>query len=186
MQKVILASESPRRRELLASLNMNFMTCSPKVEEIFDLSLPIEEAVQKVALTKALGGQKNYPQDVIVGADTIVVIDHQILGKPKDEEEAKNMLATLSGRTHDVYTGVAIVHQDQCETFYERTEVTFYELDSMTIDTYLATKEYKDKAGSYGIQGRGCILVKKINGDYYNVVGLPLASLQRHLSKYMK
>lgn len=185
MQKVILASQSPRRRELLASLDMNFMTCVPHCDECFDEHVSIEEALQQVALKKAKAVQELYPKDIIIGADTIVVIDNQILGKPKDREDAKRMLQLLSGRTHHVYTGVAILHQEKWDTFYEDSEVTFYELDDEMIDTYIDTKEPNDKAGAYGIQGKGCILVKKIHGDYYNIVGLPLASLHRHLKKFL-
>lgn len=186
MRKVVLASESPRRRELLAGLGMNFVTCSSNVKEYFDPLLPIEEALMNVALAKAKGGLDHYPNDVIIGADTIVVIDGEILGKPKDNEDAKRMLQLLSGRTHHVYTGVAILYQGEVDTFYEDTEVTFYELDEEMIDNYIATKEPRDKAGAYGIQSKGSILVKKINGDYNNVVGLPIASLYRHLYKYIK
>lgn len=185
MQKVILASQSPRRRELLKSLDMNFTTCAPRCDEHFDEHLSIEEALQEVALKKAQAVQGLHPNNVIIGADTIVVIDHQILGKPKNREDAKRMLQLLSGRTHHVYTGVAILHKEKWDTFYEDSEVTFYELQEEMIDTYIETKEPEDKAGAYGIQGKGCILVKKINGDYYNIVGLPLASLQRHLNKFL-
>lgn len=185
MRKVILASESPRRRELLASLGMNFMTCSSKAREYFDPSLPIVEALQNVALEKAKSGVQLYPNDVVIGADTIVVIDNTILGKPENDEDAKRMLRMLSNRVHHVYTGVAICYKDEVETFYEDTEVTFYELEDEMIQTYVSTKEPRDKAGAYGIQGKGSILVKKINGDYNNVVGLPIASLYRHLQKYL-
>lgn len=186
MRKVVLASESPRRRELMASLNLNFTTCSSKAKEFFNPSLPITEALKNVALEKAMSGAKQYPNDVVIGADTIVVIDGKILGKPECKEDAKKMLQMLSGRVHHVYTGVAIVYKEEVDVFYEDTEVTFYELEEELIDAYIATKEPMDKAGSYGIQGKGCILVKKISGDYNNVVGLPLASLYRHLYKYIK
>lgn len=185
MRKIILASESPRRRELLASLGMNFMTCSTRTKEYFDPSLKIVDALQNVALEKAKSGQTQYPNDLVIGADTIVVIEDTILGKPEDDEEAKAMLKMLSNRTHHVYTGVAICYKDEVETFYEDTEVTFYELEDEMICNYVKTKEPRDKAGAYGIQGKGSILVKKINGDYNNVVGLPISSLYRHLQKYL-
>ena len=186
MRKVVLASQSPRRRELLASVGINFTTTSSDSKEIFDPSLSVQEAVQQVALQKALMGVKHYPNDCVVGADTIVVIDGKILGKHKDQEEAKAMLSLLSGRVHHVYTGVAICDKGEWETFCEDTEVTFYDLDESLIDSYIATKEYKDKAGGYGIQGKGMILVKKIHGDYNNVVGLPVSRLYRHLQKYIR
>lgn len=184
MKKIILASDSPRRRELLANLGLNFKSCSPKANEYFDPSLPIWQALEKVAYAKAESGALTYPDNVVIGADTIVVIDDEILGKPNDPMEAKKMLKKLSGRTHYVYTGVAIAYKGEIETFHEKTEVCFYPLDDAFIDWYLSTKESYDKAGAYGIQGKGMVLVEKINGDYNNVVGLPVSSLYRHLSKY--
>lgn len=181
MRKVVLASESPRRRELLSSLEVNYITCSSAIEEVFNPSLPIEEAIQDVAFQKANAVVSQFPNDVIIGADTIVVYEGQILGKPKDDEDAKQMLQMLSGKTHYVLTGVAILSEGKKETFVEKTEVVFYELEEQLIDSYIATKEPRDKAGAYGIQGKGCILVKEIRGDYFNVVGLPLATLFRKL-----
>lgn len=185
MRKVILASESPRRRELLSSLGVNYTTCASGVEEVFDHELSIEEALMQVAQAKAEAVLKQKENDIIIGADTIVVIDGEILGKPKDNEEAKAMLKKLSGRTHCVLTGVSILYQGHVENFYEETKVTFYELEESLIDEYIATKECRDKAGAYGIQGKGSILVKKIEGDYYNVVGLPLAKLYRKIFRYL-
>ncbi|NBK96450.1 MAG: septum formation inhibitor Maf [Erysipelotrichia bacterium] len=185
MQKVILASESPRRRELLSSLGINYTTCSSKIEEVFDTNKTIEEALMQVAYDKAKAVAENYPNDVVLGADTIVVVDHQILGKPKNDEEAKMMLKMLSGREHRVLTGTAIIYKEASECHVEETKVTFYDLDEEMIDAYVASKECKDKAGAYGIQGKGSILVKRIEGDYYNVVGLPLASTYRYLQKYI-
>lgn len=185
MQKVILASESPRRRELLSSLGINYTTCSSQIEEVFDTSKTLEEALMQVAYDKAAAVAENYPNDVILGADTIVVIDHQVLGKPHSNEEARAMLKKLSGREHRVLTATAILYKGESERHIEETLVTFYELDNEIIDWYIATKESRDKAGAYGIQGKGSILVKKIVGDYYNVVGLPLASTYRYLQKYI-
>lgn len=185
MQKVILASESPRRRELLSSLGINYTTSSSGIEEVFDTSIPLEEALKRVAYQKAEAVAKQYPNDVVLGADTIVVVDDQILGKPENDDEARKMLRMLSGREHRVLTGTAILYQNESETYVEETKVTFYELEEEMIDWYIATKEPKDKAGAYGIQGKGSILVKRIEGDYYNVVGLPLASTYRYLQKYI-
>lgn len=185
MQKVILASESPRRRELLSSLGINYTTSSSGIEEVFDRNKPLKEALMQVAYDKAQAVANQYPNDVILGADTIVVIDDQILGKPKDDEEAKAMLKMLSGREHRVLTGTAIIHKEESEIHVEETKVTFYDLDEDMINWYISTKEPKDKAGAYGIQGKGSILVKCIEGDYYNVVGLPLASTYRYLQKYI-
>ena len=168
----------------MASLNLNFTTCSSKAKEFFDPSLTIEEALKNVALEKAMSGAKQYPNDVVIGADTIVVVDKMILGKPESKEDAKRMLKMLSGRVHHVYTGVAIVYKEEIDVFYEVTEVTFYELEDEMIDAYIATKEPMDKAGSYGIQAKGALLVKEIRGDYFNIVGLPIGELSRQLKKF--
>lgn len=184
MQKVILASESPRRREILSSIGLNYIAHSAFVDETFDQSLSIEKAVEQIALRKAEAVLPTYPNNVIIGADTIVVVDDEVLGKPSNDEEAYRMLKRLSGRTHRVLSGVAIISKDKQELFYEETKVTFYDLSEEMIHKYIATKECKDKAGAYGIQGKGCILVKEISGDYYNVVGLPIASLYRRLMNF--
>lgn len=181
MRKIVLASESPRRRELLSSLDMNYITSNANIEEIFDPALPIEEAVQQVAFQKANAVASQHPNDIIIGADTIVVINNEILGKPRDDEEAYLMLSKLSGQTHEVYSGVCLIHDGISETFVEKTKVTFYPLDEELIKRYIQSKEPRDKAGAYGIQGKGSILVKEIQGDYYNVVGLPLGALYRKL-----
>ena len=120
----------------------------------------------------------------MLGADTIVTYESRILGKPSSEAEAKEMLQLLSGKTHEVYTGVAIIAKGQNSHFYERTEVTFWELTEEEIDTYIASKEPLDKAGSYGIQGKGSIFVQHIQGDYYSVVGLPISRLVRELKQF--
>ncbi len=183
MQKIILASESVRRRELLTQIGMNFQTKAKRTQEDFDMSLGLEEALMQVAQTKAQVIAEDYPNDIVIGADTIVVIDDQILGKPKNPEHAKQMLQQLSNRTHQVYTGVAIIHPKGNELFYEKSEVTFYELDESLIDEYIKSKACNDKAGSYGIQDKGCLFVESIKGDYNNIVGLPIAQLYRKLKE---
>lgn len=185
MRKVILASESPRRRELMSSLGLNYMTASARIEEYLDASLSVEEAVMQVAEAKATAVQQQYPNDIILGADTIVVVDDEIMGKPKNDEDAKRMLEKLSGREHRVLTGVAILRKEEKELFVEETKVYFYDFDESILAWYLGTKESKDKAGAYGIQGKGSVLVRRIEGDYYNVVGLPLAETYRRLRKYI-
>ena len=121
--------------------------------------------------------------DVLIGADTVVAIDGAILGKPHSQQEAKNMLSALSGKTHSVFTGVTVVKGEEIHTFAERTDVTFYPLSQELIDRYVASGEPMDKAGAYGIQGKGCVLVQSISGDYFNVVGLPVARLYRVLDQ---
>ena len=126
---------------------------------------------------------EGFPEDTVISADTIVVLDGKILGKPKDEEDAFRMLSSLSGRTHEVFTGVCVLHSGRRLIFAERTEVSFFPLSEDEIRAYIATGEPADKAGAYGIQGKGCTLVKAISGDYNNVVGLPVAGLNRLLKE---
>lgn len=183
MQKIILASESVRRRELLVQIGINFQTKSKRTKEEFDLSLGLEEALMQVAYQKAKVISEDYPNDIVIGADTIVVIDNQILGKPKNDAHAKEMLLQLSNKTHQVYTGVALISPLHTELFYEKSDVTFYELDKELIDSYIKTKSCLDKAGAYGIQDKGCLFVKEIHGDYNNIVGLPLSKLYRKLKE---
>lgn len=200
MIQIILASASPRRRELLEQIGLTFEVCPAKGEEIITKSAP-EEAVQELARAKAREvaamvrqygvrhGELVTPQDMIViGADTVVAADGQILGKPGDEEDAFRMLSMLSGRSHAVYTGVALVFLDQSgrageHVFYEKTFVSMREMSEKEIRRYIATGEPMDKAGAYGIQGKCAIYIDKIDGDYNNVVGLPVAALYRELKK---
>ena len=175
---IILASASPRRRELLAHV-CEFEVRPTDCDESCSITAP-EELVRELSRRKALACRA-CPGDTVIGADTVVAIDGEILGKPKDPEDAKNMLRKLSGRTHTVFTGVTVVKGGEAYTFAERTDVTFFELSEELIDRYVASKEPMDKAGAYGIQEKGCLLVEKINGDYFNVVGLPVARLSRIL-----
>ena len=187
MKKLILASSSPRRKELLSYTQLPFEIVVSHVEEHFNERSTPEEIVQVLALQKAEAVANILDQDVVVlGADTIVTIDNQILGKPKDETEARRMLKQLSGREHIVYTGVAIVSADESTTFYEETKVEFWELSDEEINNYIKSGEPFDKAGAYGIQQLGSILVKRIDGDYFNVVGLPIAKTVRELKKFLK
>ncbi len=200
MIQIILASASPRRRELLEQIGLTFEVCPAKGEEIITKSAP-GEAVQELARAKAREvaamvrqygvrhGELVTPQDMIViGADTVVAVNGQILGKPGDEEDAFRMLSMLSGRSHAVYTGVALVFLDQSgrageHIFYEKTVVSMREMSEKEIRRYIATGEPMDKAGAYGIQGKCAIYIDKIDGDYNNVVGLPVAALYRELKK---
>lgn len=185
MKRIILASESPRRREILANTDINFTTKSVPTEEIIDTALPLSQAIEQVALQKAKAVQPLLPKEIILGADTIVCVNGEILGKPHTKENAIKMLQMLSGKTHEVITGVAILYKDTYELFHEISEVTFYPLTEEEILAYVDTKEPLDKAGAYAIQGKGAILVAKISGDYYNIVGLPIASVYRRLQKYI-
>jgi len=183
MPLLVLASQSPRRKELLKRLNVPFEVIGSDIEEKFDLNLSPDQVAQSLAFQKASHIAKKYPNAQVIGADTIVVYENQILGKPHDENEAFQMISMLSGNTHHVITGVSIINSENQVTFYEKTEVTFWPLSEDEIKSYIQTGEPYDKAGSYGIQGLGSLFVKEIKGDYFNVVGLPIARLYRELKK---
>jgi len=184
MKKLILASGSPRRKELLELAGVPFEIVVSEIEETIGAYSSPADIVMSLALQKASAVVEHHEDSVVLGADTIVTYESRILGKPKDEAEAKEILQLLSGKTHEVYTGVALISKEKTVTFYERTEVTFWELTEEEIDAYIATKEPLDKAGSYGIQGKGSIFVQHIQGDYYSVVGLPIARLVRELKQF--
>ena len=178
MQKIILASASSRRRELLASLGLEFKVIPSRGEEVFDSNKTLEENIQSIALSKAKSVAAKVDEDcIVIGADTIVAVDGRILGKPKDMAEAGEMLRCLSDRAHFVYTGFALIRKsdNKVQAGYEKTLVDFRPLSKEMIDAYIQTGEPLDKAGAYGIQGIGAVFVKGIKGDYSNVVGLPHA-----------
>lgn len=183
MSEIILASASPRRRELLGNMGLSFTIKVSKTNEgAVDIQVPPEIYVQELALLKACAVAKTVidKKDVIIiSADTIVVNDGKILGKPKDEGDAKEMLASLSGKTHSVYTGFCVMRLYDAFTVCKnvRTDVVFKKLTEEKIERYIDTKEPMDKAGSYGIQGLGAMLIDRIEGDYFNVVGLPVSEL---------
>ncbi|MEH6993660.1 Maf family protein [Neobacillus drentensis] len=183
MQNLILASSSPRRKELLENLRLTFTISSSEVDESFDPTLSPEDVVMDLAERKAQVIFKENPNAFVIGSDTIVVLDNQVLGKPTDEAEAKEMLTMLSGKKHDVYTGVSILSPNGTARFYERTEVWFWELTDAEINFYVQSGEPLDKAGAYGIQQLGSMLVKKISGDYFAVVGLPVSRTYRELKR---
>lgn len=186
MRRVVLASESPRRRELMMLSDIPFMTANGHIDETLDVSMGLAKGVEKLACDKALHALQKYPNEMVIGADTVVCLDGEIMGKPKDKEDAFRMLRKLSGKTHEVVTGVAIISESVKEVFNSITSVTFYELSDQQIEEYIKKGEFHDKAGAYGIQGKGALLVKEIQGDYFNVVGLPIAELVRRLSKYIE
>ena len=181
--KLILASGSPRRRELLEKLQIPFEVIVSECDETVPDGLPCEQAAELLAKRKAAAVAAHHPDAAVIGADTTVILDGEILGKPADEADCKRMLRALSGRTHRVITGTAVICAGKCESFSETTEVTFYPLTEAEIDAYAASDEPYDKAGAYGIQGQGMLLVQEIRGDYYNVVGLPAARLARLLRR---
>lgn len=183
-RKYILASQSPRRKQLLEFLDLDFDIVTSDVEEIIEDGIPFEQVVQDLAALKATHIAKEYPGYTILGFDTLVILDNKALGKPKDRQDAYNMLASLSGRTHTVLTGCAIVCNDDIETFYDCAEVTFNEMTDTEICEYLDTMEPFDKAGAYGIQGYGARYINYINGDFYTIMGLPVQKLYNTLRGY--
>ena len=179
---MILASQSPRRRELLSLITEDFRIIPAVGEEIVPEGASPEEAVLLLSRQKAAEIYSRYKNETIIAADTVVAIDGKILGKPQREAHAAEMLRTLSGRVHSVFTGVCVIFADgRTENFAEKTAVEFYPLSDSEISDYIATGEPMDKAGAYGIQEQGALLVKRIEGDFFNVMGLPIARLSRVL-----
>ncbi|ASB88064.1 Maf family protein [Bacillus sonorensis] len=183
-QPLILASQSPRRKELLNLLQIPYSIVVSDAEEKLNRNFSPAENVKWLAEQKVRVVADQYPDAVVLGADTIVCFEGVCLGKPKDAEEAERMLKMLSGQTHSVLTGVCIKSNSKCETFFEETEVTFWPLDEKEISAYIDTGEPFDKAGAYGIQGKGALFVKHIKGDYYSVVGLPISKTMRMLKRF--
>lgn len=188
MKKIVLASNSPRRKELLSMIGLEFDVIPDDTPEPVENGLSPDETVMVLAKFKGENVKKLLPEDndaIIIAADTIVAIDEKILGKPHSKEEAEKMLTMLSGRSHSVYTGVYLVENqsEKSANFYEKTEVFFKNLDINEIKDYINTGEPMDKAGSYGIQNLGSLFAEKINGDYFNVVGLPVCSLGKVLTE---
>lgn len=168
---IVLASKSPRRKEILKSLGYEFIICPAKKDEIFDLSLNLDQALEKVAESKAKEVQFQYPDSIIISADTIVCFENKILGKPKTKREAIQTLRVLSNCKHQVKTGVCILFKEQILSHVETTDVYFKNISDLDILKYVNSGKCMDKAGSYGIQE--CDFVDHINGSYSNVVGLP-------------
>jgi septum formation protein len=181
--KIILASGSPRRKMLLESLGVDFQAVSPNADETFDEKMPPADAAQYIARKKADEVIRQYPGCAIIAADTIVVLDDAILGKPANEAQAYDMLCALSGKWHEVITGICIAHSGQSYMLAESTKVRFRDLSESFINWYIATKEPMDKAGAYGIQGYGSLIVDRIEGDFYNVMGFPVSKIMGELDR---
>ena len=177
----ILASASPRRRELFGLISDDFRIVPSNAEETAPDGIAAENLPERLARLKAGDIAAKYPFDTVIGADTVVILDGKVLGKPENPEDAVRMLTALSGKRHKVITGCAVCKNGACRSFSSVTEVEFYPLDDREISDYVATGEPLDKAGAYGIQGRGALFVKSVNGDYFNVVGLPVAALRRFI-----
>ena len=183
--KIILASKSPRRKELMELLKVPFEIIVSDIDETIDYDNDLIKEIEKLSFRKADAVYQSNKDALVIGSDTIVKIDNIALGKPASLEEAKEMLRELSGRTHEVVTGVSIIKDDKAETFSSVSEVTFYPLSEEEIDEYVLTNEPMDKAGSYAIQGDAAKFIRSIEGDYYTIVGLPVAELYHRLKKYL-
>ena len=174
---MILASGSPRRREMLTEAGLDFEVIPSPAEELHDVEMPLHLLCEANAELKALAISKEHPEATVIGADTLVYIDQTPLGKPHSEDEARVMLTKLSGRAHQVCTGVCIAHSDNTQLFHTITEVVFKELTPAIIDDYMSKVHVMDKAGSYAVQEHGNLIVQEVRGDYNNVVGLPITQL---------
>ena len=187
MPRVILASQSPRRRQLLGQIGLqNFEVLSPAADETYDRALTPDEIVAELSRRKAEAAAAlvDDANAVIIAADTMVFLDDLRLGKPRSEDEAFRMLSALSGRTHQVRTGVTVVRGGQLVTRVETSDVTFRPLTAGEIRAYIRTGDPMDKAGAYGVQGKAALFVEGIRGDYFNVMGLPLCLLGRMLEQF--
>lgn len=184
MKRFIVASASPRRRELLSNVGFTFEVIPSDADESCEEKLSPEELVTELGRRKAESVFAENTDAVVLGCDTIVEYEGNVLGKPESREEAKEMLRMLSGKKHNVHTGVCIMDSEKAVSFVNTVKVEFYELSGELIDSYVATGESDDKAGAYGIQGVGCVLVKGIEGDYFSVVGLPVAETVRKLGEF--
>lgn len=181
--ELILASASPRRRELMEHIGLRFQTIPARGPERAPGGLGPGETAAALSLAKASEIAAAHPDALVVGADTVVEIDGDILGKPRDEADADRMLRRLSGRVHSVFTGVTVIRGGTRLTRYERTKVRFRPLTDREIAAYIATGEPMDKAGAYGYQGLAGLFVERIEGDYFNVIGLPLCLLGRMMAE---
>lgn len=182
---IILASQSPRRKELLGQMGLSFRIAAPDIDEHMDRSLAPDELVEAISREKAAAcAALEGPEPLIIAADTVVVWNGRVLGKPAAPSDACRMLRALSGQTHTVFTGFTVRRGERAVTRSERTEVTFRALTEAEISAYVRTLEPMDKAGAYGIQGLGSLLVEGIRGDYFNVMGLPVCALGQVLKEF--
>ena len=179
--RLVLASASPRRKELLARAGFEFEVLAADIDESRREGEEPAAYVQRLALEKAQAVAANSPDATVIGADTTVALDNHVLNKPKDRDDAERMLRLLSGRTHQVHTGIAVVRRAKAEARVETTDVVFRAIEEAELETYLASGDALDKAGAYGIQGYAARWIPRIEGDYFNVVGLPIAALVKLL-----
>lgn len=183
MKNIILASQSPRRKELMALLPYGFEIDPSKSDEVIDESLSPQQNVMRLARQKAAERAPFHRDELVIGCDTVVAVGEEILGKPKDRQDALRMLSLLSGKTHSVFTGVCIADGKEENCFFEETKVTMTEISEEEAAAYVESGEPFDKAGAYAIQGLASIFISKIEGDYFNVVGLPVCRLYGEIKK---
>jgi len=184
MSKYILASKSPRRKEILSLLNIDFEIMPADIDEQIDFNNDLRKEIEKLAYLKANYIFKNHEDKIVIGSDTIVVIDNKVLGKPKDEIDAFNMLKKLSGNVHEVITGVCVISKEHIDNYSSVSKVYFKDMSDEEIRNYIKTKEPLDKAGAYGIQGIGGRFIEKIDGDFYSIMGLPLNMIYDSIKRY--
>ena len=185
--KPVLASASPRRKELITNIFNEVSVKPARCDEALPGNIGARQAVEYLAEIKnKASAVLSHSDELIISADTVVAVNDEILGKPRDKDDARRMLSLLSGKVHQVYTGVTLSYKGNIFTFSEKTDVEFYDLTDEEIEEYINSSEPYDKAGAYGIQGKAGLLVKGINGDYYNVVGLPVARLKREIINFLK
>lgn len=182
---IILASKSPRRKELLERMGLEFIVKAPKTDEKMDPFAHPSDEVARISLAKAQAVAAHFkPEDIVIGADTIVVCDGLVMGKPRSESDAFSMLRRLSGRDHQVMTGLTVLGQGRTENLTVTTTLRMRPLSDTEIRNYIATGESLDKAGGYGIQGRAAMFIVGIDGDFYNVMGLPVCTLTTLLRRF--
>ena len=181
--RLVLASASPRRQELITLISENVICAPSGVDEVIPKDTKALDIPLCLAMQKAEAVASDYPEDIVIGCDTGVILGEEILGKPKDMEDARRMMKALSGKVHQVVTGCALFYKGKTAGFSNVTQVEFFDLTDDEIENYINTSEPYDKAGGYGIQGKASLFVKGIKGDYFNVVGLPVAELNREIKR---
>lgn len=184
MRKIILASASPRRKELLKLLDIDFDIIVSTCDEVFDEELSVYENLKNIAYSKAYDVFKDNGDNLVIGADTIVYLEDRVLLKPKDKDDAREMIKSLSGKTHSVISGISVITKEKSLKTAVETKVTFKELNDEEIKEYINTNEPYDKAGGYAVQGIAGKFISKIEGDYFNVVGLSISTLYDMLKEF--
>ena len=182
--RTILASKSPRRRQLMEYLNIPFEVIVADIDEVIDPNNNLRKEIEKLSFLKALKVFENNSDAMVIGADTIVVVNNEVLGKPKNQDDAFRMLKMLQDNKHEVITGVTILTKDKSETFSTVSDVYFSKMSDEEIKEYINTNETMDKAGAYAIQGIGSKFIKSINGDYYSIMGFPVNEIYNRLKNY--